>query len=201
MYTERRDCRKIFSILILFILSISMACGQQNRIPLSKKWINMLDHAETYQSYKVLKKADLKDFEKNMSDTITVYQKAVKVEKHKVVEQANTIANLKKNLAETNVSLEKLKQEKDGVSFLGISANKYVYLSLLFLISLVFFVLIIMVFVMYKKSQVITVQKVDAHKKIEEEYTEYKQTKFDAEKKLKREMQTLLNRLEELKRK
>jgi|GEM_PF-7047443 len=193
---------KHYFILFCFftLYSFSDLFAQQNASSLEQRWTKMLDHAETYEPYKVIDKKELYSFWNATCDSLKSYQRVVKREKSKTAAQASTITSLKKELGETSALLQASKQESDSLTYLGFTANKYFYLSVLYVLLLCALVGIGFLYYLYKNSQLETVEKTTACQKITQEFNEYKQVKFEAEKKLKRELQTQWNTIEELKR-
>jgi hypothetical protein len=191
---------KAYFTLLCLILSVSIVFAQQDKSSLSKRWGTMLENAETYEPYKVIKKIELQDFWKNTSDSISAYQREVRSAQSAIAKQSIEIVDLKATVAQANVAIEQLKEGRDDVSYLGIKANKYFYITVLYLLLVGALVLSAALFYTYNNSQVVAIQKTNAFQKLEQEFTEYKQAKFEVEKKLKRELQTQLNELEELKK-
>ena len=99
-----------------------------------------------------------------------------------------------------NTKLAQNETDRNSVSFLGIKANKFAYLSTLCLLLVIALVAIGILFYLYTNSNVITAQKINAHQIISKEFDEYKLGKIEMERKLRRELQTQVNKLEELKK-
>ncbi len=191
---------KLTILLPLFLFSMTSLFAQQTKVSLNDRWTQMLEHAETYEPYKVIKKVDLDVFWKITTDSVRLYKRALTDEKNKTHQYEHNITTLKKNLDETSTLLHAAEDEKESLTFLGITANKYVYLSVLWIFFLAALVVIAFVFFLYKNSHVVAAEKVRSYDKLTQEFDHYKQAKLDLERKLKRELQTQLNLIEELKK-
>ena len=189
------------SLMVVLLLVVSSTAFSQNNGPsLEQKWSRMLEKAENYDPYKVIKKTELADFWKSLNDSIIRYQKELKIEKRTVANQKTEISQLKNTTAELNNTLSQTQTDKDSVRFLGIKANKFLYLSTLCLLLLAAVAGIVLLYYMYMNSNTITSQKVSAYTVLSKEFDEYKLGKIEMERKLRRELQTQVNKLEELKK-
>ena len=184
-------------LIVLFLLIFSATAFSQT---LEQKWSKMLEKAENYEPYKVIKKTELADFWKSTNDTIQRYQKELKGERSLIASQKVQIAQLKAQTVELNNTLSQNETDKNSVSFLGIKANKIAYLSTLCLLLVIALFGIGALYYMYKNSNTITSQKVNAYQVLSKEFDEYKLGKIEMERKLRRELQTQVNKLEELKK-
>lgn len=187
-------------LFLMPFLFVSSLFAQQTKLSLNDRWNQLLERAENYEPYKVIKKVELDAFWKTTNDSITLYRRTLADEKKKTNQYEAKITRLKNELDETNVLLSASKEESNSLSFLGITANKYVYLSVLWVLFLGSLVMIGFVFFLYKNNHVVAAEKVKAYEKVAQEFDQYKQAKLDLERKLKRELQTQLNLIEELRR-
>lgn len=184
-------------LIVLFLLCISTIAFSQT---LEQKWGRMLEKAENYDPYKVIKKTELADFWKSTNDTIQRYQKELKGQSSLISAQKSEITQLKAQTVELNTALSQNESDKNSVSFLGIKANKFAYLSTLTLLFVIALGGIAILYYMFKNSNSIASQKVNAYQVLSKEFDEYKLGKIEMERKLRRELQTQVNKLEELKK-
>jgi len=184
-------------LIIVFLLVIATATFSQT---LEQKWGKMLEKAQNYEPYKVIKKTELADFWKSTHDSLQRYQKELKAAHAVIASQKNEITQLQSKTTELNTQIAQNETDKNSVSFLGIKANKFVYLSTLCLLLVIALFGIGFLYYLYTNSNVVTVQKVNAHQVLSKEFDEYKLGKIEMERKLRRELQTQVNKLEELKK-
>jgi hypothetical protein len=189
-----------FMILAIFLFTSGIALSQNTNVSLNEKWEKMLDKAESFENYKVIKKTELSDLWKSVQDTVSILRTELKQERSKLTIQQDQITTLQKHTAEVNGNLESVKGERDSMNFLGMQVDKYSYAFTLW--ALVFIILAgcCVLFFMYRNSNVTTTQKISEYEQLSKSFEEYKQGRIEMERKLKREVQTYMNQIEELKK-
>jgi hypothetical protein len=188
----------IFQVL-MFIVGV--AFSQDKTESLNKKWGNMLDKAESYQFYKVIKKSELDDLWKAVQDSSNKVKNELRVEKNLVKQQNAQISQLQKQDYEVKTKLERVSKDKNNMVFLGMDVNKYTYTVVLWFIIFLVLIGCGVLFFLYYNSNNITVQKINDYELLSKTLEEYKYSKIEMERKLKREIQTYVNKIEELKKK
>jgi uncharacterized protein HemX len=190
-------------IIILQVLMFvaGLAFSQGNQETLNKKWSTMLDKAESYQFYKVIKKTDLDQVWKAVQDSVSRAKNDLIREKNQVKQQQSQIDQLQKQDYEVKSKLERTSKEKNSMVFLGMDVNKYTYTTILWLIIILVMAGCGILFFMYYNSNNITIQKINEYEHLSKTLEEYKYGKIEMERKLKRELQTYINKIEELKNK
>lgn len=167
-------------------------------------------HSEFNQDYKVVKLRNLDAFWKNVADTLRARDIKVK-QARKGIEQE--LVQAKKNLQEQDNQLQRLKQENAqkelevqksvhnvaNISFLGLDMNKTTFVILSWGIIIILLVGLGILFYLFKNSKYVTDEKIKSYNDIEQEFKTHKQTSREKELKIKRELQTEMNRVEELK--
>lgn len=167
-------------------------------------------HNEFNQDYKVVKLRSLDAFWKNVADTLRARQLKVK-QARKDIEQE--LQQAKNNLQAQEKQLQVLKQENAqkelavqqsahnvaNISFLGLDMNKTTFVILSWGIIAILLIGLGVIFYLYKNSKYVADEKVKSYNDVEQEFKTHKQTARDKELKIKRELQTEINRVEELK--
>lgn len=167
-------------------------------------------HQEFNQDYKVVKLRSLDALWKNVEDTLKARQLKVKQARQGIEKE---LVQAKKSLQDQEAQLQTLKEENArkeqevqksahnvaNISFLGLDMNKSTFVILSWGIILILLVLLGVVFYLYKNSKYVTDEKIKAYTDIEQEFKNHKQTARDKELKIKRELQTEMNRVEDLK--
>lgn len=160
--------------------------------------------------YKVVRLSSLDSFWKSVQDTIRAKEQAL-LQARKGIDQELTQA--RENLKNQTTELEALKEENSlkeqevqksaheiaTLSVFGLSMDKQTYVILSWVIILTLLVVFGVVLFLYKSSKVTTDEKKRAFDEIDQEFKEHKQNARDRELKIKRELQTEMNRVEELK--
>jgi thiamine biosynthesis lipoprotein ApbE len=192
---------KKIMIFPVFMLLAGVALSQGSSESLSKKWNTMLDKAESYQLYKVIKKTDLEGVWKAIQDSSNQVKKELAQEKIKVKRQGSQIDQLQKQDYEVKAKLERISKEKNSMGFLGMDVNKYTYTAILWFIIILVLLSCGILFFLYFNSNNTTIQKISDYEQLSKTLEEYKYSKIEMERKLKREIQTYMNKVEELKNK
>ena len=166
-------------------------------------------YREFNQDYKVVQVRYLDAFWKNVQDSLKAREQNI-LKAGKATEQA--LVQARKDLATQKEQLEQLKQAnalKDkqinqnahdvaSLSVLGLDVNKQVYVVFSWIIIIGLLVVAGAFYFLYKKSKVITDQKIKAFDEVNQEFTVHKQSARERELKIKRDLQTESNRVAEL---
>lgn len=183
--------------VILLIQSISFS--QTTDESLNSKWDKMLNKSSTFESYKVIKKTELADFWKFVQDSVSILKNQLAQERTLIAKQKSEIDQLQKQSAEINSSLESTRNEKDTMTFMGMDVDKYSYATTLWILIFIILAGCGALFYMFQNSNKVTLQKTNDYESLNKSFEEFKQNKIEVERKLKREIQTQMNKIEELK--
>jgi hypothetical protein len=192
---------KKYIIISLLLITASFSFAQDTLNTLESKWNYMLKKAENYQDYKVINKIQLNDMYKSIQDTLSKLRSDLRNERIKVKGQNDQIISLDKQIKDDKTGFEMVSSEKNSIGFLGMQINKYAYVTLLWIIVIGLSVGSALMFFLYKNSKKITRVKSEEYAGLAKQLEEAKAAKTETERKLKREIQTMVNKLEELKRK
>jgi hypothetical protein len=182
--------------LILLIHSISFS---QNNESLNTRWDKMLNKSSTFENYKVIKKTELADFWKFVQDSVSTLKSQLVQERTLIAKQKSEIDQLQKQSVEVNSSLESTRNEKDTMTFMGMDVDKYSYATTLWIFIFLILAGCGALFYMFQNSNKVTSQKTSDYESLNKSFEEFKQNKIEVERKLKREIQTQMNKIEELK--
>ena len=192
---------KISILTSVFLIIASAAFAQDTLNTLDSKWNYMLRKSENYQDYKVINKNLLNDMYKSIQDTLFKLRAELSTERARTKGQNDQIALLNKQIREDKTGFDQVSNEKNSIGFLGMQINKYAYVSLLWILLVGISLGSVLMFSLYKNSKKITKTKSQEYDILTKQLEEAKALKIETERKLKREIQTLLNKLEELKKK
>ncbi|ALI99983.1 hypothetical protein [Rufibacter tibetensis] len=162
------------------------------------------------QPHKVVKQASLDAFFKSVQDTLRAREQSIK---NAGKETAVKLAQTQKELADQKLQVQALQeanaqkeqQIQQGahdvatLSVLGIDMDKQVYVILSLVIILALGAIAGVFAFMYKNSNRVTQEKINAYDELTEEFKTHKQLAREKEVKLKREQQSEANKVEELK--
>lgn len=192
---------KTFLIFPILLFATTLSFSQNTGETLDKKWDKMLNKAETFQLYKVINKAELGSVWKSVQDTVSQYKVLLNKERSQISQQQSQIASLQKQLSAVQTKLASETSVKDNMTFMKMEVNKYTYTTLLWVLIIIGFAGCAVLLFLFLNSNRTTVRKTKDYEQLFKELEEYKQSKIEVERKLKREIQTNMNTIEELKSK
>ena len=167
-------------------------------------------YKEFNQNYKVVRVTYLDSFWKNVQDSLKARERNIKLAgkateqalvkaRQELSSQAAQLQALKQENANKEQQIQKTSHEISSLSVFGLDMNKQVYVILSWLVILALAIVSGVFAYLYKKSKVTTDQKINAFEEISKEFKEHKQNAREREIKIKRELQTESNKVEELK--
>jgi len=213
--------KAISLLLVSCFISVATVQAQQTAskptqgaFSLQQQFSGMKSRSSTYkeynQDYKVVRVSYLDSFWKNVQDSLKAREhnirQAGKATEQALVKakkdlntQASELQTLKQENAQKDQQIKKTSHEIASLSVFGLDMDKQVYVILSWVIIFSLVLLSGIFAFLYKKSKVVTDQKISAFEDISKELKEHKQTAREREIKIKRELQTETNKVEELK--
>ena len=186
-------------LLVLTILIGTVSFSQTEQKDETKNTLNnqfelFYRKSSNYQEYKVVKKAWLLDYEKNVTDSLKVSKQNLlkaTIAQNSAQKKADS---LKTSLENLQISYKKLTDEKQQLSFLGISMFKDNFRMLTYLIILILILLAGLFFYKFKESNTITNAATQNLSELEDEFAEYKKRAIEREQQVRRQLQDELNK-------
>ena len=168
---------------------------------LERKFQDLIDKSETYQDYKVIGRDRLASFWSEVADTLVQNGKD-RVDLEENLETVNkNISEVEVQLKETQEELGLVTFEKDRISFLGSELLKNQYSYLVWGIILILAILVVVANVRYISTSRTSKRAKREGQELESEFEEFRKSAREKETKLRRELQTEINTVEELKQK
>ncbi len=165
---------------------------------LEGKFRQLNDESETYQEYKVVRRDRLGSFWSEVTDTLARNaQNKAKVQANLQTAEKN-ISDLENQLEETEQALEQVTFEKDRISFLGWQLIKSTYSFLVWGVIVLLAILVVIYQLRYTRAGRITERTKKQGRELESEFEGFKNNAREKETKLRRELQTEINKVEEL---
>ena len=189
-------------ILTVFLCSIA-SFAQENegddKLSLDSGTIDnqfeyVITKSNNYQDYKVVKKNWLYSLKAHTLDSLKAVRKDLADTQIIVDTQAKEILELKANLENTKVSLEKTKDTKDNIRLFGAQMSKDGYKAIMWLIIAGLLALLIFFIYKFKNSNAITKSAKKSLSDIEEEFEEHRKTALEREQKVRRQLQDEINK-------
>ena len=166
---------------------------------LDKQYETLMRVSTTYQEYKVIKHVRLNAFWKNIQDSIQTAKVEQQTLKLEIAELNGELLTTQNNLAEVTSNLEASNHDRDRIDFIGIPLTKSFYNSVVWGIIFILGGLALLFFYRFNKSNSITRSTKKECDTLFNEYDNYKKNTRDKELQLKRELQTAINTIEDLK--
>jgi len=199
---------RILTMLVLVVAlvittspqSFGQEQGQEQVEPpkndLRSQWAELIQSSGTYLDKKIIRITSLSEYRNALGDSLTSYTNSIeslKAEKSKIELETNA---LKSELESVKSELEASEKLNDNMSFFGILLSKAAYSIIVWSIVVLLVVVIIVMFARMKKV-------VQSAKRIKTSFTQvsedFRAHQFEAKEnqiKIKRELQTALNKLE-----
>ncbi|MCC5929574.1 MAG: hypothetical protein JJU28_10040 [Cyclobacteriaceae bacterium] len=190
--------RFAFVLVLIGVCFFNLYAEDAKELSLPDQYRNMVDHSNTYNEYKVIKAVHIEEFFKTLKDSLGLIQRDIATLRNTISEKDGIIASLMQELAEIKEYMALSESEKMNLTVLGIEVNKnrFVFLFWISLISL----LGILGFTVFKytESHKVTRKTIRDFDELNTEFLDYKQRSIEKERKLRRELQTERNVLEEM---
>ncbi len=193
MYRTRHITLFIILLVITGAATNSSSQETSSRPSLDKGSIEnsftyVIRNASDYEDSKVVKSWWLWRLRSYVLDSLKVYRDSIQFIQNMVDTREHQIDSLKTDLKELNTSYASAVKERDTLSFLGIGMTKLTYNAIMWLLALVLFAALIMVFLLYKRSNVVTVKLKEALDETKEEFEIHRKKALEREQKIAREM-------------
>lgn len=184
-------------ILILFVVT-TIAFQAQAQDNIQQQFDDFYkNETSTWQEFKLVKMPKLKNFWQVVSDTIRAKEQQIATAKNNIAQLKSELKGVNGTLTQTQDELAASEALNDSIAFIGFQMNKAAYNTLVWLIIAGLGVGIVTMYLMYLSNHRITKDARLNLAKIEEEYTAHQEKARENQAKLKRELQTALNTLQE----
>jgi preprotein translocase subunit SecF len=167
-------------------------------VTLKQQYESLMNVSTSYEDYKVIKIEKFNSFWENIQDSLAVTG-AEKQKLRKTLENVKgDLINTQIKLGEITAKLDASDHDRDRISFIGIPLTKVVYNSLVWGIIIILAVMTLYFFSRFKRSNNITRSTKKECDTLYNEFDNYKKNSRDKELLLKRELQTAINTIDEL---
>lgn len=165
---------------------------------LEQQFRTMIDNTETFKEYKVIKIEMLNNFWSVVEDSLQEKQEAIVQAKQKISEQSSRITSLNNTIDEGKASVEQAAYDREHINVIGIDFQKGTFILISFGLIGLLIAIIAVGFGKYKYNSTVAAEKARDYDKLEQEYKAYQDDSREKQMKLKREIQTYMNKLEEM---
>lgn len=155
--------------------------------------------SNNYQIYKVVKEASLDAFWSSVRDTLGNERREINELNAEVKNLKAEVNSLNDQVAERDKALEEQAYQIDHMSFLGIQLTKGTYITVTWVIIFALFITALVLYFRFQSAHSVTAKTKKEFSTLQDEFDAHRQRTRESETKLKRDLQTEINRVEELK--
>lgn len=196
-----RSLLKVISILVVcLIVTPSYGMQEEEANPSIKQQFERMMKYTTYQEYKVIPIDKLGIFWNNVTDTIAIQTKNINDLNSQLAAHESTITDLRMDIDSLKGSLQISESTNEVISFMGTSFNKGTYHLLVWSIIFILLGLAIFAYLMFIRCNVVTVKIKRELDIIRKELDAEKGKSREVQVRLKRELQTAVNTIDEMKK-
>ncbi|WP_028295526.1 hypothetical protein [Olivibacter sitiensis] len=170
------------------------AQGSLNSGTISSQFDYIFNSSNNYQEYKVVKRSSLEKLKTNVADSIKTLQQKLAETNNALGSHNENLNALQDSLSTAKSELERAKAEKESFSFFGVQMEKTSYNGMVWGLIALFFIVFLVFFFQFKKSNAITVETKKSYSELQEEFEKHRKRAMEREQKLNRQLQDELNK-------
>lgn len=185
----------------VFILATTCFLSAQDEAPsnsLPEQYEELKSKSNNYQIYKVVKEASLDAFWGGVRDTLKAERARIASLNAEVEGLNKEVSSLKAEVASRDKRLEEQEHMIEHMTFLGIPLTKTTYITFTWILIFGLFIAALVLYFRFNAAHRITSQTRKEIQSIREEFDTHRQRTRENETKLKRDLQTEINKVEEL---
>ena len=173
--------RTVLGIIILNLSDIYCAQAQTSTpevldtATLQQQLEYMEERMNIYNGYRAVRNDIFLKMNKNSLDSLSAAKREISQLEASLTTTQSDMASLQKTLQQTSEDRDLAIKNKNSLSFFGIQMNKALYNSILWIIISALVALLIILFLMFKRSFVVTRQTTKDLEEIKEEFESYRQ--------------------------
>ena len=176
---------------------------EQEEVPntLENQYIELKKESNNYQAYKVVREVKLDEFWSAVADTLSEARSEISGLKAEVKDLKSNVAKLEAGIAERDSSLSEQEYQIEHMSFLGLDMTKTGYTTFTWSIIFILIISVLILYFRFNSANRVTKNTRKEYAQLQEEFEDHKKRTREKETKLKRDLQTEINQVEELKAK
>ncbi|TRX62812.1 tRNA (guanine-N1)-methyltransferase [Carboxylicivirga sp. M1479] len=183
----------LFTAVLLSLVSVNMFAqgdltARFDSLSLNAQYDYVINKSETFERYKVIKISTVNLLKKSSLDSIAIYKDELKVRNNEITGLNKTVLEKDQKISELSAKLTAVTNTKDSMTFLGAEISKGAYNSIVWGIIFVLLILVLVLFLMFKRSHSITSETKKRLNEVEEEYENHRKSALKREQKLAREL-------------
>ncbi|HSP40642.1 MAG TPA: hypothetical protein VLN46_04350 [Gillisia sp.] len=162
--------------------------------PVEEDFTNLIEKSNDYQGFKVVDYNELINLKNKTGQYFSTLNEEIISQKNTIDQQQQEINRLKDDLEATQQDLQKVNEEKDAITFLGMPFSKGSYMALMWgIVGLLLLALLFFIF-RYRQSHTHTVEARNKLHSTEKEFDLYREKALEKEQRLGRLLQDERNK-------
>lgn len=171
--------------------------GEEISNDLNAQFEQLKSRSNNYQEYKVVKKTALNSFWNSVEDTLKANGSEIHSLKGEVRDLETEVADLKTQVANRDKALDEREFQIEHMDFMGMSLTKSTYITLTWTLIFVLLIAVVVLWVRFKSAHSVTRNTRDELRVLQDEFDQHRKNSREKETKLRRDLQTEINRVEE----
>lgn len=188
---------KISFCLLLMVFGNLQLSAQES---LQGQFDAMMKENSTYERYKVVPITDMNAYWAQIADTLQDKNDQIVALQQQVGELTTQIDTLEQRVGVLRSELAASQEVNDQIHFVGIPFSKGAYHGMVWAIIVILAVLAVVAYLMYVRSNTVTTRVKKDYDKLRHEYDAHRDKARETQVRLKRELQTAVNTIDEMKR-
>lgn len=168
--------------------------GSLNSGNINSQFEYIFNSSNNFQEYKVVRKTSLEKLQANVADSIKTLKENLNEINKSIGENNENLVTVQDSLSSTKLALEKALIQQESFSFLGMQLTKTTYNGMVWGLIAVLFIIFIVFFYQYRKSNKVTVETKKSYTDLQEEYEKHRKRAMEREQRLNRQLQDELNK-------
>ena len=167
---------------VILLLSLPCVAQAQTNTPrvldtatLRQQLDYMNERMNIYNGYRAVRDDIFLKMNKNSLDSLLAAKGEIRQLESQLANARSEITSLEQNLQQTMDDRDLAIKNKNSLSFIGIQMNKALYNSIMWIIILALVILLVILFLMFKRSFIVTRQTTKDLEEIREEFESYRQ--------------------------
>lgn len=167
---------------------------QRKTNTLNEQFENLVEKANSWQTYKIIDRAKLGNYQKNVLDSLQSVKSKIQAQQEVINNHEEEVKKLNNNISELQNNLERTQNEKDSINFLGILLSKGTYSLMMWSIVLILTCLLLFYVYKYINGSAITRKSLQDLQELQDEYENYRKSAIEREQKVRRQLQDEINK-------
>ena len=131
----------------------SIAQDEEKSNSLASQFTTILENSNDYQGYKVINKSELEKLQRNINDSIAVYENAILKSNQVISEQKRDIDSSHQEIDHLNIELKESQSKVENIDFFGIATQKSTFTTIMLSIIIALIIITLVMVFIFKRGQ------------------------------------------------